>query len=329
MLMICSESLEEAHPRSPAYPNEGSSMRRQRFILAAGGALAALAVPRRAWAAEPVGGRFAVTGGTLGYRRYGTAGRPYVLLSGGPGLNSAYVDLIALELSRERTIVVLDQRGTGTSREAIGDGSQLTVDGAVADLDALRAELGLAHLSLLGHSWGAMLSMAYAAAHGDRVASLALLDPGGPNPSFFAGFRQMLETHVTADDRAAVAAAGADPEAQQRARLPAYFHDRAKGVAYAAILPAPSSYPDVTQAMFGDIVAHYDVTAALRDTPIPVLLVFGSDDPSRSASQQLDATFPHAVKALIADAGHFPWLENPVAFYAAIRAFLNGVPPPS
>jgi len=168
-------------------------MRRRHFILSASGILATLAAPRRAWAADPVSGRFAVTGGTLGYRRYGTAGRPYVLLSGGPGLNSSYVDPIAIELSHERTIVVLDQRGTGTSRDAIGDGSQLTVAGAIADLDALRAALGLTHLSLLGHSWGAMLSMAYAAAHGDRVASLVLLDPGGPDPSFFISFRQMTK----------------------------------------------------------------------------------------------------------------------------------------
>ncbi len=304
-------------------------MQRSRFILSAGGTLAALAVARPARAADPVGGRFAVAGGTLGYRRYGTAGRPYVLLSGGPGLESSYVDPIAIELSRERTIVVLDQRGTGTSRDAMGDGSQLTVAGAVADLDGLRTELGLQRLALLGHSWGAMLSMAYAATHGDRVASLALLDPGGPNPSFFIGFRQMLENRKTADAKAAAAAAQADPQAQQRANLPAYFHDHAKGVAFAAALPAQSSYPDVTRAMFDDVVKHYDVTAALRNTPVPVLLVYGTDDPSRSASLQLDAVFPHAAKAVIADAGHFPWVENPVAFYAAVRAFLGGAPPPS
>jgi proline iminopeptidase len=304
-------------------------MRRRHFILSASGILATLAAPRRAWAADPVSGRFAVTGGTLGYRRYGTAGRPYVLLSGGPGLNSSYVDPIAIELSHERTIVVLDQRGTGTSRDAIGDGSQLTVAGAIADLDALRAALGLTHLSLLGHSWGAMLSMAYAAAHGDRVASLVLLDPGGPDPSFFISFRQMLENHMTADDKAAAAAAQNDPQAQQRVLLPAYFHDRAKGVAFAAALPAQSSYPDVMRTMFNDVAAHYDVTAGLRNTPIPVLLIYGTDDPSRSASLQLDALFPHAAKAVIADAGHFPWVENPVPFYLAVRAFLSGAPPPS
>src|SRR5665213_841006 len=64
-----------------------------------------------------------------------------------------------------RTVVVFDQRGTGASRAAMGDASALTVAGAVADLDALRAALGLQHLGLIGHSWGAMLSLACAAAY--------------------------------------------------------------------------------------------------------------------------------------------------------------------
>jgi len=33
-----------------------------------------------------------VAGGTLGYRRSGTSGAVHVLLSGGPGLESAYLD---------------------------------------------------------------------------------------------------------------------------------------------------------------------------------------------------------------------------------------------
>ena len=274
-------------------------------------------------------GRFPVAGGTLGYRRFGTSGTVHVLLSGGPGLESAYVDPVAVELSRDRTIVVLDQRGTGASRDALGDGSQLTVVGAVADLDGLRSELGLRRLSLLGHSWGAMLSMAYAAAYRDRVAALALLDPGGPDPSFFKGFGQVLTSHLTAADNAAAEAAQKAGQPPQRALLPGYFHDHAKGLAFAASLPAHFGNPDVTGALFTDVGAHYDVKAALRDTPIATLLLYGSDDPARVSEAQLDTLFPHATKTVVADAGHFPWVENPAPFYVAIRAFLAGAPPPS
>ena len=298
-------------------------MNRRHFFVITSASLAALAVPRTARAANGLPGRYPAAGGSLGYRRFGTSGPLSVLLSGGPGLESSYVDPIATELARDRTIVVLDQRGTGTSRDAVGDGSQLTVAGAVADLEGLRTELDLRRLSLIGHSWGAMLSMAYAAAHGDRVASLALLDPGGPDPSFFAGFGARIQARLTPEDIAAVAALQKSGQPPNQAILPGYFHDHAKGVAFAAALPEHFDNPDVRTAMFNDVGAHYDVKAALHDTAIPTLLLYGSDDPSRSAEPTLDGVFPHAVKAVIADAGHFPWVENPGPFYAAIRAFLR------
>ena len=298
-------------------------MNRQHFFAMTSASLAVLAVPQTARAANGVPGHYPAAGGSLGYRRFGTSGPLFVLLSGGPGLESSYVDPIATELARDRTIVVLDQRGTGTSRDAAGDGSQLTVAGAVADLEGLRTELDLRRLSLIGHSWGAMLSMAYAAAHGDRVASLALLDPGGPDPSFFGGFGARIQARLTPEDTAAAAALQKSGQPPNKAILPGYFHDHAKGVAFAATVPDHFDNPDVRTAMFNDVAAHYDVKAALHDTTIPTLLVYGSDDPSRSAEATLDAVFPHAVKAVIADAGHFPWIENPVPFYAAIRAFLR------
>jgi proline iminopeptidase len=303
-------------------------MNRRRF-LAAAAASAAAASATAARAAGPVVRTFPAAGASLAYRRFGDRGPVHVLLSGGPGLESAYVDPVAVELARDRTIVVLDQRGTGASRGAFRDGSQVTVEGAVADLESLRTELGQKRLSLLGHSWGAMLSMAYAAAHGDRVASLALLDPGGPDPTFAKAFGQIVEFRLTeADKNAADATQKRGGEGSLRAILPGYFHDHAKGVAYAAALPQHYSNGDVNRAMFADVAQHYDVKDALRNTTIPTLVLYGTDDPARAAEAQLDALFPRATKVMIADSGHFPWVENPAPFYAAIRAFLAKAPPP-
>ncbi len=307
-------------------------MNRPHFLAAASAAAAsaaaaATATPARA--AAPAVHTFPVAGGTLSYRRFGEAGPVHVLLSGGPGLESAYVDPVAVELARDRTIVVLDQRGTGASRAAFGDGSQVTVAGAVADLESLRAALGQTRLSLLGHSWGAMLSMAYAAAHGTNLASLALLDPGGPDPTFAKAFGQIIEARLTdADKSAADSTQKSGGQGSLRAILPGYFHDHAKGVAYAAALPQHYANADVSRAMFADLAQHYDVKDALQNTTIPMLVLFGTDDPSRAAEAQLDALFPRATKVMIADSGHFPWIENPTPFYAAIRAFLAKAPPP-
>ncbi len=301
-------------------------MNRSRFVAGTAAAFAVVTIARPGAAADPAVFRFPVAGGSLAYRRFGSGGPLHVLLSGGPGLEPVYLEPVAVELSRDRTILLLDQRGTGLSRDAVGDGSQLTVAGAVADLDALRLALGFNKLSLIGHSWGAMLSMAYAGAHGDRVAALALLDPGGPDPSFNKTFGDIIGARLTDADRAAIDAAQKSGKGTMLAVLPGYFQDHAKGVAYAAAMPEHYVNPDVTLAMFGDLRTHYDVKDTLRDTPIPTLLVYGTGDPARAAEAQLDALFPHATKVMVADAGHFPWVENPAPFYAAIRAFLKGAP---
>jgi proline iminopeptidase len=306
-------------------------MIRRSFVAGSAASFAFINLAGRVSAADAyASGSFSAAGGKLGYRRFGQSGPIHVLLSGGPGLESNYVDPIAVELARDRTIVVFDQRGTGTSRDALGDGSQLTVAGAIADLDGLREALGLQRLSLLGHSWGAMLSMAYAAAHRERVASLALLDPGGADPSFFKGFSERVFARLTpADKTAAQAAQTVGPEAFQLAILPGFFHDHEKGVAFAAARPAHYWNQDVNQALIRDLGPHYDLTLTLPGMTLPVLIVYGSDDPSLGVESQLEKLFPRATKAIVTDAGHFPWLENPKPFYAAIRSFLASAPAPS
>ena len=49
-----------------------------------------------------------------------------------------------------------------------------------ADLDAIRAALGLDHVAILGDSYGGMIAMAYAAAHPEHVSRLVLSDSGAP-----------------------------------------------------------------------------------------------------------------------------------------------------
>jgi pimeloyl-ACP methyl ester carboxylesterase len=121
----------------------------------------------------------------LVYEDYG-AGQPIVLLAGGPGQNPAYMAPVARMLaSSGRRVLLLDQRGTGRSTDAISCRERMTLAGAVADLDALRTHLRLKRLTIAGHSWGGMLAMAHVREHPDQVAGLLLIDPG---PMTYADF---------------------------------------------------------------------------------------------------------------------------------------------
>ncbi len=99
---------------------------------------------------------------------------PPVLLVHGMGAHSHWWDDVAPALAAKTRPVALDLRGHGDSgwRE---DGVY-TMDGFVADLEEARHALGWERFSLVGHSLGARVALEYAAAHPERLESLAVID---------------------------------------------------------------------------------------------------------------------------------------------------------
>ena len=104
--------------------------------------------------------------------------RTLIIVNGGPGLDSQFTfrGLRGLA-SATRRVVAYDQRGVGrTPMPRIGNSLNLdyTLDAFVADIEALRIRLGVDRIDVLGHSFGALLAVAYAAKHPGRVRSLIL-----------------------------------------------------------------------------------------------------------------------------------------------------------
>src|SRR3954449_10307536 len=151
---------------------------------------------------------------------------PILALSGGPGqagvsLLSDFAD--SMRPAGRRGVVVLDQRGTGFSgvlrckaleksdllkagREAAECAKKLGVrrdyyfsDDSVADMDALRAALGIQKWSVYGVSYGTHVATLYAQRHPDRVDRLVLdstIEPSGPDPLYgptFAAIPRILK----------------------------------------------------------------------------------------------------------------------------------------
>ncbi len=75
------------------------------------------------------------------------------------------------ELARGHTLVRYDSRGCGLSDRSCSD---LSLEAALADLEAVVDAVGLDRFSLLGCSQGSAASIAYAARHPDRVDRLVL-----------------------------------------------------------------------------------------------------------------------------------------------------------
>src|SRR5215212_11058548 len=90
-------------------------------------------------------------GTRLAYHQAGE-GRSLVCLPGGPMRASAYLGDLG-GLSAHRRLVLLDLRGTGDSAVP-ADPASYRCDRLVDDVEALRVELDLDRMDLLGHSAG-------------------------------------------------------------------------------------------------------------------------------------------------------------------------------
>jgi pimeloyl-ACP methyl ester carboxylesterase len=111
------------------------------------------------------------------YRTAG-AGDPLVVVHGGPGFDHGYLAPGLEPLAESHRLVFYDQRGAGRST-IVSDAGLLGLDAHIADLEAVRRHFALERVTLLGHSWGAMLAAGYAMAHPDEVAKLVMVSPGG------------------------------------------------------------------------------------------------------------------------------------------------------
>lgn len=75
------------------------------------------------------------------------------------------------ELSRDRTLIRYDQRGSGLSDQELDD---ISFDAFVRDLETVVDAMGLERFPLLGLSQGSAVAVAYAARHPERVSRLVL-----------------------------------------------------------------------------------------------------------------------------------------------------------
>ena len=105
-------------------------------------------------------------------------GKPAVVLHGGPGQGSRPGHRQWFDPARYR-IVMFDQRGCGRSTPSVSDLRTTmhanTTHDLVADMERLRAHLGIDRWLVAGGSWGVTLALAYAERHPDRVTEMALI----------------------------------------------------------------------------------------------------------------------------------------------------------
>lgn len=271
----------------------------------------------------------------LHYTTFGT-GAPLLVLNGGPGFPSRHFHPLAESLAVDRQVVLFDQRGTGRSTLSALNDSTVTVAAMVDDIEALRRHLGIERWTVMGHSWGGMYAMLYAARHPDRIEALILSASGGIDLDFTRGFSERLRTSLTEAERKALDRwsepdrVAAHPERARRERTramaPAYVYHRKHVPTVVRMLTEESGYvPTVNRLVWADLRRRgYDLTAPMRAFRKPALIVQGRDDfLGEAVPRAIHAAFPRSRLVLIDDCRHYLWLDQPARYFATLRAFLN------
>lgn len=273
-------------------------------------------------------------GTELAYRVAGS-GPPLVCIPGGPGQAVEYLGKLG-GLSGHRTLILLDNRGTGASQKP-QDPLTYRVDRLVQDVEALRDHLGLDRMDLFGHSASGGICLLYAAEYPHRLDHLVLVSPSlrvvGMQSDLGVDKVLARRAHEPwyADAVAALHAEAASPRELERYRwLSApllYGRWDAAARAQAAAEPAQFAQP-ATEGFYAGFSPDPELPARLAALPVPVLLVAGDYDiwPTGESVRELAALLGNANLALLPRTGHFPWVDGSVTFVAIVREFLDRRP---
>ena len=269
-------------------------------------------------------------------------GQPVLFLSGGPDAGATWA-YAAAHTAGLRSIL-LDRPGTGLSEppQRVPDAERLPA--YVADLtrDVLDA-LGLPRVSLVGCSFGGYSALRSALALDHRIERVVLAGcpafvPGWRQPRFFS----VLRTPVLGG----LLLAAPPTRSSVRFSLKELGHRRSlrAGSIPAEMLDWVRSWQRDTDTMRNDaamIIAcgtrrgGFDARLDLRPDELaairqPCLVLVGTDDPvgDDTVGRELAAILPSSRAVVWPDAGHLPWLDDPVGFGGLVSDFLGDAPAP-
>jgi pimeloyl-ACP methyl ester carboxylesterase len=261
---------------------------------------------------------------------HGAAGPMVIALHGGPAAVGSAAP-IARGLAHRFRVLEPHQRGSGDQ--------PLTVATHVADLDELIAErCEGARPALVGESWGAMLALAYAAAHPERVGPVALVGCGTFDLESRARMRAIVagrQDDAMRERLARIEVEVADPDERLRRTYDVtrsvYDFDPVNEGGEGSAEAEPDAGFDMrahteTWEDMLRLQAEGVYPAAFAAVRSPVLMLHGDYDPHPGPMIRdvLRAVIPQLGYVELARCGHSPWGERQArdAFFGLLTEWL-------
>ncbi|HEY0358349.1 MAG TPA: alpha/beta hydrolase [Mycobacteriales bacterium] len=247
--------------------------------------------------------------------RYGSAGQPDLLILPGITSPAATADFLAVLLTDlGYRVHVPDLRGRGRTDSAPPGAYRLT--DYAADVAGLVGALGLRRPTIVGHSLGARIALAYAVLHA----------PGDHGPLL------LVDPPVSGPDRG--------PYPTSREAFLEQLHEAQRGTTAEEVRRFYPKWPDRELQLRAEVLASCDETAVLathagfeaedifgywRELRQPAVLIRGGDSPvvPEAAAEDLRRANPAIEIVTVPGAGHMvPW-DNLPGFLEAVRPALQ------
>jgi proline iminopeptidase len=245
-----------------------------------------------------------------------------VLVHGGPGVyDHSYFKPAFYRLTDHAQVVYLDLRGHG--RSDWGDARAWTFETCADDVRAFCDTVGIDRPIVFGHSMGGPVVLLYGARHLGHAAGLVVQSGFArwDMPRMVEGFRAVAGDEVAelagrsyagddvpdADwDRVFAAFGRHVPDDEQHARAPQNLELNAHGA---------------------ELMCRLDIVDQLSRIDAPTLVSVGELDPVTpvGAAEEIVGALPDGIGRLevIADAGHFTWLDAPDRFWSVLVEFID------
>lgn len=235
-------------------------------------------------------------------------------------------DVLVDRVATRHRVIAVDQRGHGRSDRAAGYRVADMADDAVAVIE----QLGIAPVTIVGHSMGAMVAFIVAARRPDLVDRLVAIDlvpasleaePVHQMPEVFAAMARA--SYASVDDAVT----------EWQAANPLARPDLVRNYVAHALVAGPDGrlrwgFDALGLRSFFDGVTPDELWAAIDAVRCPSLVVRGERSPVVTSDQaiELSERLGGAGLVTIAGGGHDLGVEQPEAVADAVLAFLSATP---
>jgi len=241
-----------------------------------------------------------------------------------------YEQQMPAALDAHLQLVFLDLRGSGRSS---GEAADLTFDVLADDLEAVRAQLGVARLAVLGHSILGMLAIEHARRRPAQVSFIITVGtpPFGDMGRLVGAGTAHFDSHASEERKALLRAnmAGLPPGTPRSqavfAQTPMRFFDPRFDAR--PLFADADIRPKMLMHLLGTLGLSWKIEADPRALSVPWLLVLGRYDyivPLSLWDEHLPG-LRSARREIFERSGHQPFVEEPDRFAAVVGDWVAGI----